>query len=231
MDIVTVVLCAGLAFTLALLITAHRRLDGLPLRIWSIAKKERAQDEGAAVTALQEATAARVGPAVSSLKAYHEQIAATFRAQVADAQMRARIAERQSSEAGVALRAASELVREARALRDDLAQLVHGTAVPEPAPTTAPAETHGAPVLPPEPGTSGSRKLTVPDAGRAPDADSEDSGAWTHPARPSDADGEHTRVGPRPSPEQPRLAPAPQAAATLVSMRAVELQPKKKGAP
>jgi hypothetical protein len=188
MDTVTVVLCAGLALALALLIAAHRRLDALPLRIWSIAKKERVQDEGAAVTALQEATAARVGPIVTSLKAYHEQIAATFRAQVADAQMRARIAERRSSEAGVALRTASELVREARALRDDLAGLLPAGVAPARVPAAAPAEARGAALLPPAP--------------RAPDADSEDSGAWPNELRPSDADGEHTRVGPRPAPAQ-----------------------------
>jgi hypothetical protein len=217
MDIVTVVLYAGLALTLALIVTVHWRLDGLPLRIWSIAKKERDEGQGAAVTALQEATAARVGPIVNSIRSYHEQIAATLRVQVADAEMRARVAERRSSEAGVALRAASELVREARALRDDLARLLPAGVVPGGAPATAPAELRTAPLLPPPP--------------RAPDADSEDSGAWTHDARPSDADGEHTRVGPRPSPKQLGLAPVPQAAPTMVSMRAVELQPKKKEAP
>jgi hypothetical protein len=203
MDIVMLVLCAGFALTLALGFAVHRRLDGLPLRIWSIAKKERAQDEGAAVTALQEATAAKVGPIVTSLKAYHEQIAAGFRAQVADAQMRARIAERQSSEAGVALRTASELVREARALREELAELLGaGRVAPEPGPS---AEADAATLLPPEPAAPGARKLAVVGSGQAPDADSEDSGAWIHnprpsdadDPRPSDADGERTRVGPR----------------------------------
>jgi hypothetical protein len=184
MDIVTVVLCVGLALALALLVAVHRRLDGLPLRIWSIAKKERAQDESAAVTALQEATAARVGPIVTSIRAHEEQIAAIFRTQVAEAQMRARIAERQSSDAGVALRAASELVREARALRDDLARLLPGRVVS----MRAPAAARAAPLLPPAP--------------RAPDAESEDSGAWPNELRPSDADGEHTRVGPRPAAER-----------------------------
>jgi hypothetical protein len=217
MDIVTVVLCVGLALALALLVAAHRRLDGLPLRIWSIAKRERDEREGAAVTALQEATAARVGPIVSSLRSYHEQIAATLRVQVADAEMRARVAERRSSEAGVALRAASELVREARALRDDLARLLPAGVIPARALAAEPAEARAAPLLPPAP--------------RAPDADSADSGAWSHEARPSDADGEHTRVGPRPSPEQLGLAPVPQAATTMVSMRAVEGRPTKKETP
>jgi hypothetical protein len=192
---ITLCLCGGLALTLALVVAVHHKVDALPPRIWSIAKQERAQDAGAAVTALQEATAARVGPIVVSIRAYEEQIAATFRAQVADAQMRARIAERQSSEAGVALRAASELVREARVLRDDLARLLLAGVIPGGARSVAPAERRTAPLLPPAP--------------CAPDADSEDSGAWLHEARPSDADGDHTRVGRLPSPEQLEKKEAP----------------------
>jgi hypothetical protein len=162
MDIVTLCLCAGLAVTLALVFALHRRLDGLPLRIWSIAKKERAQDEGAAVTALQEATAARVGPIVSSLRTYHEQLAASSRAQVADAEMRARVAERRSSDAGVALDAASALVRELRALRD--AELARVAPVKAP-----PVRVEAAQGRPPMVG--GAQVL---------DADPEDSGAWSH---------------------------------------------------
>ncbi len=119
MGIVIVVVCVGTGINLALWGALYVRLDGLPLRIWSMAKRERTDGESAALTLLQERTAAKVGAIVKSLREYEEHVAASFRAQVAEAQVRARVVERQSSEAGVALSAASALVRDLRALRDD----------------------------------------------------------------------------------------------------------------
>jgi hypothetical protein len=52
---------------------------------------------------LQEAAASRIGGLVIAIRTYHDQLAALVRAQVADAEVRARVSERQSSEAGVAL--------------------------------------------------------------------------------------------------------------------------------
>jgi hypothetical protein len=118
MGIVIVVVCVGTGINLALWGALYAKLDGLPLRIWSMAKKERTDGEGAALTLSQERTAAKVGAIVKSLREYEEHVAASFRAQVAEAQVRARIAERQSSEAGVALSAASALVRDLRGLVD-----------------------------------------------------------------------------------------------------------------
>jgi hypothetical protein len=37
---ITLYLCGGPTLSLALFVAVHRRLDGLPLRIWSITRKE-----------------------------------------------------------------------------------------------------------------------------------------------------------------------------------------------
>src|SRR4051812_16542776 len=97
---VTGILCVGLALVLTLLVAIYQKLEDLPLRVWGIAREQQAQQEGKELAALQEGVAARVKALVVSLHAFHEQIAASFRAQVADAEMRARVAERRSSEAG-----------------------------------------------------------------------------------------------------------------------------------
>jgi hypothetical protein len=118
MGIVIVVMCLGTGIHLVLWGALYRQLDGLPLRIWSLAKKERGDGDARALTALEETTAARVGAIVMSLRTYEEHLAAAFRAQVAEAEVRARIVERQSAEAGVVLSAASALVRELRGALD-----------------------------------------------------------------------------------------------------------------
>jgi hypothetical protein len=187
---IAVMLGIGAGLGLALWIIA-RRVDLIPWRTWELSKKELAHENGPALAALQEA--AKLGPVVASIRAYHEQIAADFRAQIGDAQLRARVVERRSSDAGVALDAASALVRELRALRD--AELARGGSPPAPAPHPPPVR------VAPRPTTVG--------LGRAPDDDSEDSGAWTHEERPSDAEGERTRVGPHPLAAAPTLASMP----------------------
>ena len=118
MGLVIVIVVVGTGLNLALWCALYVRFDGLPLRIWSMARRERTEGDGPALTLLQEGTAAKVGAIVKSLRDHEEHVAASFRAQVADAEVRARVAERQSSEAGVALSAATGLVRELRQLLD-----------------------------------------------------------------------------------------------------------------
>jgi hypothetical protein len=148
MGIVIAIVCVGTGINLALWGALYAKLDGLPLCIWSMAKKERTDGEGAALTLLQEQTAAKVGVIVKSLREYEENVAGGFRAQVAEAQVRARIAERQSSEAGVALSAASALVRDLRGLLDGERVLSRSTLRPlgtagDDAPATAPSTRAG----------------------------------------------------------------------------------------
>jgi len=130
-----VVVCGSVALglCLALLLGLHRKLDALPARVWSIAKQERARDESHAQTALREATAAKVGTITSALRLYEEEIGERSRAQVAEAEKRARVAERRLADAGTALEAGAVLVRELRALLDEL----HAKRAPDPKPAGA----------------------------------------------------------------------------------------------
>ena len=137
----TAFLVAGLALALALLlavIAIHRKLDAIPARIWSIARRERDQDESKALTVLTEAAAVKVAALTLSLRTYEEQIAADLRAQVAAAQTRARVIEHRSSDAAIALSAASELVSELAAI---VAELSVQRPLP-PAPLNAPQGNH-----------------------------------------------------------------------------------------
>jgi hypothetical protein len=111
---ITVLLSAGLALALALLIAIHRRLSGLPLAVWALARREREANATKALDAMKEEVAARAGLAVVAIRRYEEQIGATFRAQVAEAETRARMAERRAADAATALEAAAVLVRELR---------------------------------------------------------------------------------------------------------------------
>jgi hypothetical protein len=169
MGIVIAIVCVATGINLALWGALYARLDGLPLRVWSMLKKERTDGEGAALTLLQERTAAKVGAIVKSLRDYDEHVAAGYRAQVAEAQVRARIAERQSSEAGVALSAASALVRELRGLLDGTsggtrASLRSPPAVTEGRRTVAAADADDAPATPPstQAGDDGRRTSSRP---------------------------------------------------------------------
>jgi hypothetical protein len=118
MGIDVVIVCVGTGINLALWGAVYLRLDRLPWSVWSLARKERLESDAAGQTLLQERTATKVGAIVKSLREYDEHVAASFRAQVAEAQVRARVAERQSADAGVALAAASTLVRDLRGLLD-----------------------------------------------------------------------------------------------------------------
>jgi hypothetical protein len=116
-----VIVCVGTMLNLALWAALYLRVDGLPLRVWSMAKKERAEGDARSVTALQEAAAGKVGAIVNALRAYQEEVAKAYRAQIGEADLRTRICERRSSEAGVALSAATVLVRELRGILDCVA--------------------------------------------------------------------------------------------------------------
>jgi hypothetical protein len=116
----TALIGAGIALALLLLLDLRRRLDALPASIYGIAKQERDRDERHAATALTEATAAKVISITAALRVYEEELAATSRLQSADAEKRARMAERRLSDAGTALEAAAMLVRELRAVLDGL---------------------------------------------------------------------------------------------------------------
>jgi len=121
----TVLFGAGLVIALALLIAINHKLAHLAPRLWAMMREEHARADGRAMTVLQEAAAMRVGLITTSLRQYEKQVAEAFRAHVAESQNRARIVERRSDDAGVALAAASELVRDLRALLDGLG-VVHG---------------------------------------------------------------------------------------------------------
>jgi hypothetical protein len=217
MGTMIVIVCVSAGLNLALWGALYVRLDGLPLRLWSLAKKERSEDDEAALTLLQERAAAKAGAIVESLRDYDEQVAASFRAQVAEAQVRARIAERQSSEAGVALSAASALVRELRWLLDR-ERVVPGSAsqstpaAPEGRATIPPAAiADDAPVTPPStrPGDDGRRSSSRPPPPLRLLGCEPPSGATDDGERPSE--NELTRVLPR------RLLSVADAGPTLIS--------------
>jgi hypothetical protein len=134
MDVIEV--CVGAGVCLALWAVIYRKVAELPRTVWEIVRQERAAETARAQGALQEAAALKVGAILRSLREHEEQSAASLRAQIADAENRARVTERRASDAGVALSTASELVRESRALRDDLRGVV--------ATATAPAAPRGA---------------------------------------------------------------------------------------
>jgi hypothetical protein len=117
-EIVILIGCVVLALNLALWAALFSKLNELPRSLGHLAERHDAEGERRGLTALQEAVASRVGMIVRALRNYEEQVAAGYRTQVADAEIRARLAERQASEAGVALEAASVLVRELRQVLD-----------------------------------------------------------------------------------------------------------------
>ena len=58
------------------------------------------------------------------VQTYHDQLGGLARAQVAEAEVRARMTERRAADAGIALDAASALVRDLRTLAEDLPSLI-----------------------------------------------------------------------------------------------------------
>jgi hypothetical protein len=164
---------AGLGLALVLLLSLHRRLSALPWRVWSLARREREAEAPKALDAMKEAVAAKAGASMIAIRQYEEGIAASFRAQIAEAEMRARIGERRAEEAHAALQAALSLVRELRAALDG----ARGPLVPRLLP----------PPVPPPPEPEGpereSKEMPLP---RVTDGEDE-------------PDDEHTRVAERPA--------------------------------
>jgi hypothetical protein len=119
---VTVLLLAGLALALVLLVALHYRLGDLPFHVWSLARKERETDVPKALDLMKEAVAAKAGVAVLSIQRHEEGLAAGYRAQVAEVEMRARVGERRAADTATALAAATTLVRELRQVLDRLPQ-------------------------------------------------------------------------------------------------------------
>jgi len=109
----TVFIGAGLALAVALLVAIHRKLD--------IDRRERPRDDATALAALRRAATVEVATITAALRAYEEHVAEQYQQMVAASETRARVAEQRSSDAGVALSAASDLVRELRAALDGLA--------------------------------------------------------------------------------------------------------------
>ncbi|MEO7327156.1 MAG: hypothetical protein ABI193_01170 [Minicystis sp.] len=236
----------ALLATILLLVLAFLsfRIDKIPARLFTLVKQERAREDSRAQATLLEAAALKVGPLVSGIRTYHEQIAASLRAQLAEAETRARIAERRALDASTYLDAASTLIVDLRALRDELSSLVHqapaassivAPALPaEPAMVAARLIPRGAPEGA-RPESRRTRTLSgVVDARREatpppPPAtlDMGDSNDFLFSERPSDPEGERTRVGPRPTAASlglPALKP------TLLSMPATA-QPAGRAAP
>ena len=120
MDIVIVLVCmaVGAGVNLVLWVALCRRLDRLPPRIVNLAARERADGERKAMTVLQEMAAVRIGAIVKTLSDHEEALANAWRVQIGEAQVRARVVEREASAAGVALSTAVVLVRDLRGLLD-----------------------------------------------------------------------------------------------------------------
>ena len=124
MRIEIVVACVSGALNVVLWGALYHKLHRLPPSLWkAAAPRDRAADEKRALDVLQEAAASRIGGLVIGIRTYHEQLGGIVQAQLAEAEVRARISERRASEAGVALCAASALVRDLRAFADDLPSL------------------------------------------------------------------------------------------------------------
>jgi hypothetical protein len=142
---------AVVAFVLACLVVIQRRLHTLPRALLAVVRKERAEDASKLLDAMKEAVAARSAQAVIAIQTYHEQMAQSFRAQVAEAETRARVAERRALDTATALEAATTLVRELRATLDVSATLVrhlfHASAAAPPASSAAPAAPTALPEL------------------------------------------------------------------------------------
>lgn len=190
------------------------KLRDLPSAVRTLIRKEREQDGVRQLDAMKEAVAARAGQAVIAIQSYQEQLAHSLRAQIADAETRARIVERRAADTTTALEAASTLVRELRAALDSAAALSRELA----------AQLRAAPPRPP-------RSTTVPPSAPPPalptDADDTERKTTEMPSPPPTASGvprvdgddggfgddEQTKVTDRPAAlamlARPRLIPLP----------------------
>jgi hypothetical protein len=179
MGIVILIVCVSAGLNLALWGALYRLVDGLPLRLALLLKERRAADEAHALAVLEAAASAKVHAQTLSLRAHDEELAQRHRDAVAAAELRAHVAERRSAGAVSALDAASALVRELRAI------------VMEVAPKAPPS--------PPAP---------VAEASAPGSRESGASGAWLSD-RPSNAEGQRTRIGALPSRADLGLPPSP----------------------
>ena len=124
MGTVILIVSLGAALNLALWGALFHRVGTIPRSVWKIAQRSRTEDESRALDVLQAAAASRLGGLVIGVQTYHEQLAGLVRARVAEAEVRARTTERCAADAGIALDAASALVRDLRTLAEDLASLI-----------------------------------------------------------------------------------------------------------
>ena len=116
MSIIVGCLCAGLVIAIAMIVSLERKLDSrlrvLPEAVSNAVKQERAPFDVAKMAAL-----------VAGIRDYHDKLAAHWRTELSDAELRTRMTERRASDAGVALDTAVTLVREAREMVDILVPL------------------------------------------------------------------------------------------------------------
>ena len=119
---------AMMGLCLALLLAVYVRLSSLPRRVAETIRQER--ETSSAQSALQEAAALRVGAIVQTLRAHEAEMAVSLRMQIADAEIRARVAERREQDVGAALGAAVDLVRDLYTLRDQAREMLSRAALP-----------------------------------------------------------------------------------------------------
>ena len=221
MGTVILIVSLGAALNLALWGALFHRVGTVPRSVWKIAQRSRTEDESRALDVLQAAAASRLGGLVIGVQTYHEQLAGLVRARVAEAEVRARTTERCAADAGIALDAASALVRDLRTLAEDLPSLIDrralqtGMAIGEAAARKVEPE----PQLPPAPVERDTvempRGARVPETPRNPDRQAPTSRQrpLTAPPEPLDeervsGDEELTRVQSHPLPGTRALASA-----------------------
>jgi hypothetical protein len=223
------------------------RIDRIPRRLQVLFHDERSRGENLARAVLTEAAAQKIGPLLAGMRSAHDQTVASLRAQLAEAETRARVSERRASDAVIYLEAASTLVSALRALHDESKALRRGespalgTRVETEAldldqrttveirrgSTESPRSAEVAMIAARL--TNRPRQEAMSPSSFAPEES--DSGVWPAPERPSDAEGERTRVGLRPSPESLGLTGAQRSPTrsgvlvpTLLSMPVVQAQ-------
>ncbi len=121
MGFITLIGTIALALQVALWLTLRRKIDAMPQRFAGLVRRERIDAAEQAQTLLQEATAAKIGPLVSALRIYHDQMRQDLQGQLAQQERRRQDAEGRVNEAGAALAAALTLLRELRAALDRVA--------------------------------------------------------------------------------------------------------------
>ena len=87
---IVVVVALGLLLVLGLM---SWRIALLPRRLLTLIKNERAGDDAQTQALLLEAAAVKIGPLLVGIRTFHEQAAASLRAQLIEAEARARFAE------------------------------------------------------------------------------------------------------------------------------------------